>query len=314
MHGMQLSAVDLNLLTALHALVETRSVKQAAVRLSLSPSATSHALGRLRDLFDDPLLVRSGRGLTLTPRAELLRPALARLMGDAQGLLADPGSFDAGTSERAFTIGTNDYVEHVLLVPLSRVAADRAPRVRLYSRKSEAAVEELRAGSIDLLLGAPLTAPADVLSEELYQERHVCLLRAGHPAVGEPLTVERYAALSHILVAPGGTPVGVMDRRLAALGLSRAVTRTVGTFAVAPQMLRGSDLVLTLAEQLARPLAEQLGLEVVDAPFPVPFPIAMAWHRRSEGDPAHRWLRSSVREIAGRLGAAGFSGSRPEAS
>jgi DNA-binding transcriptional LysR family regulator len=310
-HHMHLLSIDLNLLVVLRALLETQSVKQAAVRVSLSPSATSHALARLRDLFDDALLVRAGRGLVLTPRAARLRPVLVQWLGDAETLLADTGAFLPAAARRRFVLGTNDYTERVVLVPLSGRVAASAPGVDLLSRHAGDAQLGLRAGTVDLVVGASRSWPGDIEHEDLYEERHVCLLRRGHPAARGLLTAERYAGLSHVLVAPGGSPTSHIDRRLAALGLSRRVARTVGTFSVAPHLLIDSDLVLMLAERLALPAARELGLVVVEAPFAVRFPISMAWHRRTSGDPAQAWLRAEVRAAVAGTGWSELGGSEP---
>ncbi len=295
---MHLSAVDLNLLVALHALLDTQSVKLAAERVALSPSAMSRALGRLRDLFDDPLLVRSGQTLTRTPHAERLRAPLARLLDDTNRLLGELHTFDPSGAAGAFTLGTNDYTERMLVVPLGVRFARLAPQMNLYSKRCESRADDLRHEAVDLAFGSRRNSPADILWEPLYDEEHVCLLRRGHPALQQALTPERYAALSHILIAPGGTPVGVVDERLAELGLSRRVSRTVATFTIAPQMVCGSDHIVTMAGRIARSMAEELDLVVVPAPFPVQVRVGMAWHRRNDGDPAHRWLREQVRSVA----------------
>ncbi len=295
---MHLSSLDLNLLVVLHALLETQSVKVAAGRLSLSPSATSHALGRLREAVGDPILVRAGRALVPTPRGERLRPQLARLLEDVESLLVDAAEIDPQSLRRAFRISTTDYGERVVLAPLSHDLHRSAPGVDLFGVRSTRLDADIRDGTCDLGVGVISGPPADVELEDLFEERFVCLLRKGHPASKRRLTLRRYAALDHILVAPGGTPRGVADRVLEEHGLHRRVARTVASFVVAPRLVCDTDYVLTLAERLARPLASELGLVVMDAPEPLGgFTMKMAWHRRTQADPAHRWLRSQVRSL-----------------
>ena len=299
MHEMQLSAVDLNLLSVLHAVVQTRSVKLAAARLALSPSATSHALARLRELLGDPIVVRAGRSLVLTPRAERLRPQVTRILEDVGRLLAGDTTIDPAQLSRAFTVGTNDYGERVLLVELGHRLAREAPGVDLFAVRAPSFVEALRDGSHDLGLAAITSMPSDIEVESLVQERFVALLRRGHPAARSRLTLRRYAALEHVLVAPRGTPRGVVDQLLEAQGLRRRIARTVATFGVAPYVVADSDYVVTLAERIARPLAAQLDLVVCPCPKEIPtFEISMAWHRRHDGDPAHAWFRQQLREVA----------------
>lgn len=299
MHSVHLSAIDLNLLSVLHAVVDTRSVKLAAQRLALSPSATSHALARLRELLGDPIVVRAGRSLVLTPRAEKLRPELGRILESVARLLAGDAAADPTALTRGFTIGTNDYGERVLLVELGHRLARQAPGVDLFAARTGSFVDGLRDGTHDLALAAVRAMPPDIVVEPLLRERFVAVLRRGHPAARNRLTLKRYAALEHVLVAPRGTPRGVVDTVLEAQGLRRRVARTVATFGVAPYVVAGSDYVLTLAERIARPLAAQLDLQIRPCPSQLPtFEISMAWHRRVDADPAHAWLRDQLRGVA----------------
>jgi DNA-binding transcriptional LysR family regulator len=300
MHGMHLSAVDLNLLPLLHAVLETRSVKAAARRVGLSPSASSHALGRLRTLLDDPLLVRAGRQMQLTPRAERLRPRVQRLVDELGRVLQRDEAIAPARLRRPFTLGAGDLVELVLLAPLGRRLAAAAPGVDLYGARIEPDVTaQVREGRSDVVVGVFDDQPDDIRTVTLLRDRFVCLLRADHPVLSGRLTTRRYAALDHLLVAPRGVPRGVVDRLLEAQGLRRRVARTVSSFVVAPHVVAGSDLVLTVSELVARRFAAPLGLAVRPPPLPLPgYALRMAWHRRVDADPAHAWLRQQVIEVA----------------
>lgn len=305
MHGMHLSAIDLNLLPLLHAVLETRSVKAGAQRVGLSPSATSHALGRLRELLDDPLLVRAGRQLQLTPRAERLRPRVQRLVDELGSVLRSEEALAPARLQRPFTLGGGDLVELVLLAPLGRRLAAAAPGVDLYGARIEADVTaQVREGRCDVVVGVFDDPPDDVRTVTLLHDRFVCLVRADHPVLAGRLTVRRYAALDHLLVAPRGVPRGVVDRLLEEQGLRRRVARTVSSFVVAPHVVAGSNLVLTVSELIARRFAAPLGLAVRPPPLPLPgYAIRMAWHRRFDDDPAHAWLRQQVIEEAAAVAA-----------
>jgi DNA-binding transcriptional LysR family regulator len=162
---MQLSAMDLNLLVALDALLDTGSVKKAAQRLALSASATSHTLARLRDLLDDPLLVRSGQKLVLTPRAERLRPRVRALVEDIAQVLAPEPAFDPGRLRRTFTVAATDHLSMLVMEPLSRVLTQAAPSVNLYlGPVYRDTMDRLRDGSLDLAMGAFPVHPPDVLA------------------------------------------------------------------------------------------------------------------------------------------------------
>lgn len=300
MNIMQLSAIDLNLLPVLHAVLDTRSVKAAAPRLGLSPSAVSHALARLRELLDDALLVRSGRSMQLTPRAERLRPRVQRLVDELERTLRQEDALDPARMERAFTIAGGDFAELVLLEPLGRRLAELAPGVSLYGQAVRGDVtEQIREGGCDALVGVFREVPDDIRTLELVRSEFVCLLRAGHPALRGRLTVRRYAALDHVLVAPRGQPRGIVDGVLEAQGLRRRVARTVSSFLVAPHLVAGSDYVLTVSSFIAERFAEPLGLVARKPPIAIEgFTIRAAWHRRFDDDPAHRWLRERIAEVA----------------
>ncbi len=304
---MHLSAIDLNLLPVLHAVLETGSVKAAAPRVGLSPSAVSHALGRLRELLGDALLVRAGRSMQLTPRAQHLRPRVQQLIDGFEGMLLQQEQFEPARLRRAFTIAGSDLVEFVLMVPLGQRLARIATAVDLYGEPIEPDVTaQLRAGRCDLLIGVFGAQPEDILTHELLHDRFCCLLRADHPLARGRLTLRRYAELEHILVAPRGVPRGIVDHLLEAQGLKRRIARTVSSFMVAPHLVAGSDHVLTVSVLIAERLGAALGLVMRKPPLSLPgYTIRMAWHRRFEGDAAHAWLRQQVIDQVAELGEPG---------
>jgi len=295
----QLSSIDLNLLLVLHALLETGSVKLAAARLSLSPSATSHSLRRLRELLDDPVLVRAGRNMVLSTRAEGIRARVRRLVEEIDGVFRLE-VFDPKVQRHSFTLANSDYSELLLVAPLSRRLAVEAPGIDLYSvAEGPDRASALREGVVELDLGVVSQLPEDIQSEVLFEDRFVLLVREGHPIIDQRLTVERYAALEHLLVAPRGAPTGVVDRQLATRGLKRRVARTVARFFVAPQLLLGSDYGLTISARVADRVAANLGLVRLEPPLELPrFAISMSWHRRSSEDSAHRFLREQIMAVA----------------
>jgi len=295
MHGVQLSGIDLNLLVVLDALLDTRSVKLAARRVALSPSAASHALARLRHLLGDPILVRVGRELVPSPRAGRLRGELRSVLDGVERLLG-PEEVEPARLRRRFTIACSDYAELVVLPALSRRIAKLAPGVDLQTRPAGAdPVAALRAGDCELFVGVCRVSHRDVGREPLFDDDFVCVLRRGHPALRRRWTAEAFAALEHVLVAPTGEPRGVVDLALGKRGLARRVARTCTTSSSAPRLVAGSDYVLTLSARIARELAAPLGLVLRRPPLDLPrFTIAQAWHRGLDGDRALDWLRTAV--------------------
>jgi DNA-binding transcriptional LysR family regulator len=302
MQGTNLSAVDLNLLVVLDALLATRSTTLAAQRLSLSQPATSHALARLRELFGDPLLVRAGRTLTPTPLAESLAPRVTSALLAVRNTFEASSRFDAKTSQRTFTLGAGDYAVSVLVPRLARTLARAAPAADLFVKPAHEQEETaLEHGEVELLL-TPVgnVRPGPVMSEELFRDRFVCVLRRGHPLARRGLTLDAFCELGHVLIAPRGlSRRGAVDDALDKLKRKRRVAVAVPHFLVAPLVVTHSDYVLTLAERVARTLRPELGLTIVEPPIELPgFEIAMHWHVRHDADPAHLFLREQLRKAA----------------
>lgn len=292
---------DLNLVRALDALLAEGSVTGAARRLGLSQPAMSHTLSRLRDQLGDPLLVRSGRGMVPTARAEALAPKLRAALGALDAALAETRPFEPATARRTFHIGTADYGEFVLIPPLLGRLADEAPGVDLWVRRQAPEAEILRGDDWELMVGPIHTVDevSGVRTRALFRERFVVVMRQGHPLLERPWTVESYAGARHAFIAPRGGRGGVVDSALAKLGLSRRIALAVPHFLVAPYAIASSDLVLTLAERVARAYAATLPLVIVEPPLPLPdFTMGMVWHERHQADPGHTWLRNLLVSVS----------------
>lgn len=303
MHNVHLSALDLNLTLVLHALLTERSVSRAGKRLGLSQSATSHALSRLREALGDPLVLRTQRGVVPTSRAEALAQPLAQALALLETALVGPREFDPSTATRRFRIAATDYAELLLLPLLVRALAKEAPGVDLWVHAfSEDALPALRRGELDAVLGvfgADGTGPG-IHAAPLLEDRLVCLVRARHPLTRGRLSRARFAAAEHALIAPRGTRGGPVDDALAKRGRERRVSVVVPHFLIAPHLVATTDLVLTVAEKMARAFAELLPLRILELPFPVPpVRLSMLWHARDDADPAHRWLRAQLSAAAG---------------
>ncbi|MFZ5482369.1 MAG: LysR family transcriptional regulator [Myxococcota bacterium] len=288
-------------LVSLHALLETGSVTRAAKWMGVTQSAMSHTLARLRADLGDPLLVRSGRGLVPTARAEAMAPRLREAVEALEAAMAAAPAFHPATARRTLRVATTDLVELALLPAVLARLGHEAPGVDLQVRAALDAETALAAGQVDLAI-QPLRADAPVAglrTRALFHERFTCAMRRGHPLAEGELTPERFAAARHALVAPRGTPGGVVDEVLAARGLSRRTVVIVPTFLVVPHLVATTDLVVTLPERIAVAFAGLLPLAVVPHPLDLPgFTISMVWHERAHADPGHRWLRGLFLEAA----------------
>ncbi len=297
---------DLALLATLDALLQEGSVSNAARRVGLSTAAMSHALARIRARLGDPLLVRAGRAMVLTPRAEALRPKVRSAVAAAALALAPDRPFAPAELERSFVIRATDHVLTVIGVELDTLVREAAPGATLRfvpNTTDDPAV--LRAGGADLAVGIYGELPPELRTRVLFTDRFVCVVRADHPTVKKRLSLEQLVALDHVQVAPRGRPGGYLDNLLAERGLRRRVVRAVPYFLVALQLVARTDYVLTVSERIARACAPTFGLRLIEPPLELrPYALKLVWHPRFDADAAHAWLRDRF-VAAARLGAAG---------
>lgn len=289
---------DFNLLATLDVLLAEGSVARASRRLRLSPSAMSRALARLRATTGDPLLVRAGRGLVPTPRALALRERVAQLVHEVEAVLRPAEQLDLAQLARVFTLRTREGFADNFGAPLLARLAQEAPGVRLhFVPKPDKDSAALREGTVDLETGVvdADTAP-ELRVQALFRDRHVGVVRKGHPLATGKLTAARYAAGRHIVVSRRGLEHGPLDTALAKLGLKRAIATVVGSFATALSLARHSELIATVPERHTGNL--RAGLHTFALPIATPgFTVSLLWHPRLDADPAQRWLRGCVREV-----------------
>jgi len=306
MHHMHLAGLDLNLALVLHALLTERSVSKAAKRLGLSQPATSHALARLRHVLSDPVVVRVPGGIAPTPRAEAIAAPLASAMALLERSLLSAPQFDPATAARRFLLGASDYAGFVLLPGLVARVAESAPGIDLWLRPmGEAPDNQLGLGDFEIALNVvrPGSRGAGIREQRLFDERFVCIVREGHPLTKGKLTVKRFAEARHAFIAPRGHPGGVVEDALARLGLERRIALAVPHFLVAPHIIARTDLVLTVAERIARAHAAVLPLRILEPPLELGgFTIGMTWHERNHQDPGLAWLRAGLAEVASSIG------------
>lgn len=283
--------MDLNLLRALDALLDERSVTRAAARLALTQPAMSGILLRLRERFGDPLFVRTQHGIVPTARALALGAPVKRVLADIDALLQPP-PFDPARASMTASIAATDYALRAIALPFLTALKHSAPQVRvaLVPVDGAQAQGQLERGELDLALITAAGTPPDLHARALFDKRYVCVMRADHPAAREPLTLERFCALEHALVSlTGGRFEGVTDEALARLGRQRRVTLSVASFLILPEILRASDLVAVVPSRLAHGID---GIVVHDAPLEIPgFTKVMAWHERSHHDLGQRRIR-----------------------
>lgn len=293
--------VDLNLLTALDALLREGSVAAAARRLNLSESAMSRTLARLRAATGDPLLVRAGSTMVPTPHAEALREQVLELALQARQVLQPAGArFDLASLQRSFTLRTNDAFVEVFGPALVARVAEAAPGVRLrFAPKPDKDVRQLREGLIDLDIGVLGHAGPEVRVQALYRDRFVGVVRRGHPLLqGGEVSAPRYAAFRHVATSRHGRERGPVDEALQRAGLQREIAALVPSFRAAMAIAAASDLVALVPAGFAAALQASAPVELFELPVPTPsITVSQMWHPRLEHDPGHRWLRRVVLEV-----------------
>ncbi|MGF3022104.1 LysR family transcriptional regulator [Methylobacterium aquaticum] len=291
--------LDMNLLVTLDVLLSEGSVVGAAQRLNLSAPAMSRQLSRIRHLLGDPVLVRAGRGLVPTPRAEALRDRLRGLVAEAEALVRGNDELDLSRLERTFVIRANDGFVGTFGAALASLAAQHAPQVQLrFAHQDNEDVEALREGQIDVDVGVIGTMGPEIRLQALFHDRFIGVVRSGHP-LAESVTPESFASFPHVSVSRRGRFTGPIDEALAAHGLARGVTIAVANFADALAIVRASDHVVAVPDRLTEPA--RAGLHGFELPVKTDaLAISLAWHPRFDADPAHWWLRGMVREACAR--------------
>jgi DNA-binding transcriptional LysR family regulator len=302
---MRLDRFDLNLLVVLDALLDERNVTRASERLHVGQSAASGALARLREYFDDELLVPVGRRLELTPLAQsLVEPVRDTLLRARATLALKPG-FDPPSAQRRFAVCASDYVITVMLARAVQLVAAQAPGLALDLRSPPRDVlESFERGGIDLLVmpeqyASRLSHP----QQPLFGDSQECMVWSEHASVRTQLTMDEYMDLGHVAVRFGDErSMAFEEWFLPRTGRQRRIECSVDNFASLPQLVVGTQRIATLHRRMAHHFAQHHALRVVEAPFEMPaLTEVMVWPRHLQNDPAHGWLRQQIAAAAAEL-------------
>ena len=302
MHEVNIKNLDLNLLVALEALLNESSVTRAAESVSLSQPAMSRALERLRHMLKDPLLVRSGRGMILTPRAEGLRVPLQDALERVRSVLA-PNAFDPATSQAQFRIMGADYFTQVMMPKVLARLYHQAPNIQVdLVNMSMAAVQSLKAGEIDLGIGVIDDGPdmAGAFHQKLFEDDFVCVMSKDHQLVEQALSLDEFCKARHAMMSITGRGTGAIDRRLQELGRTRKTVLRLPHFLAIPSVISQTDLLISMPRKLAATFPQQ-GIHVQELPAELrssSFSISQIWHERFHHDPARKWLRAIVKGVS----------------
>jgi DNA-binding transcriptional LysR family regulator len=303
-----LARIDLNLLTLFRVVLEEGHVARAAARLNLSPSAVSHGLIRLRRLLDDPLFLRTPRGVVPTDRARELGEPVAEILARVGSVIATAVPFEPATSKRRFMIGAPDAVTAVLLAPLLARLAKEAPRIdiglahlmpEVSIRSSQAwqkGLDMLQERAVDMAVLPLSEVPARFVTRRLYQEDFVVAMRKGHAFARNP-SLSAFCRMDHLLVSLSGNPHGFVDDHLAQRGLTRRVAITVPNFMMALAHLAASDMIAALPRHLIQYHGARFGLVAAELPVArKPDPIQAITTKAALMDNGVAWLVKIVAE------------------
>jgi DNA-binding transcriptional LysR family regulator len=290
-----LRRLDLNLLVTLDVLLAEQNVTRAAERLHFSQPSVSVHLAKLRDIFDDPLLLPGPRGMRPTARAESLREPLREALASLERAVSPQAAFDPASADKTWRIAATDYTESTVLLPALSGLRAAAPRTRIAVLEimPPRLAKQAENGEIDLAFHIASPETAGFHQQALFTESYVLVGRKDHPRLKRRPTLAQFCALDHVIVSPdGGGFSGPTDAALATLGMKRHVALSVPHFLFVRSVLATTDLVSMQPLRLAKHWPE---LRIVAPPVDIPgYEMSMYWHERVHRDPAHRWLREFI--------------------
>ncbi|MCX7167331.1 MAG: LysR family transcriptional regulator [Rhodocyclales bacterium] len=297
---MNISEFDLNLLVVFDAVLAEGSISRAADRLKLSQPAASNALARMRKATGDRLFVRLANAMVPTPYAQTIADPIRQALASIRVSLGTSQEFDPATSQRSFAIYLTDLGEAYFLPRLLARLHRAAPGVRISTlpMPSESAEDALRNGEVDLAIGNLPDLGAGFFMQRLFRDRYVCVVRKGHPVIGERITARQFAAASHAIVTPGGWGHGIIERTLVEHGLEQRITLRMQNFLVLASIVATTDMVAIVPHSVGSQLSQHNDVKLLPLPIAIPaFDIKQCWQERFHDDKGNRWLRQQFAEL-----------------
>jgi DNA-binding transcriptional LysR family regulator len=308
---MNIKHIDLNLLVYLDVLLQERNVTRAAESLGISQPAMSNGLRRLRELFDDPLLVRTSNGMSPTERAELLQPMIREIVSTVERAVEPNQQFDAARADRVFRISVSDYTESTLLPHLLRRMRSEAPNITLdVLTPSDVSYQDVERGSVDLVINRFDALPQSFHQKSLWKDSFSCLI-SHHNPIRDNFNLDTYLAAGHVWVNKTGMGVGVgmepgaiqrlgwVDEALATLGKERRIRVFTRHYQAAMRLAVLRDLIITLPTKAANLLKDDPTVIILPPPFEIPeIELTMAWSPLLQHNSAHQWIRRLIADVS----------------
>lgn len=311
---MNIGRIDLNLLVYLDALLRERNVTKAANQLGISQPALSNGLRRLRDLFDDPLLVRTSEGMIPTERAEQLQPVIRDVLSKVDMAVQPQAAFDSANEEHLFRIMASDYAESTLFPHLLQRLRREAPGIILdILTPSDVSFLDVERGKVDMVINRFETMPQSFHQKGIWKDHFACLTSIDNPIL-QNFTLETYMDARHVWVSKTGMGIGVgmdphdvqhlgwVDESLGNIGKQRRITVFTRHYQAAMLLAEQNDLLVTLPSRAAKLQRDNPRVAILKPPFEIPpFELKMAWSPLVQHNPAHRWMRRFIIDVANSL-------------
>ena len=297
---MRFKNLDLNLLVALDTLIRVRNVSRAAEEMFITQSAMSNALGRLRQYFDDPLLIQVGRTMELSPLAVALEPALRDIIVRIEVAVVSTPSFVPEESTRNFNLVVSDYTLHTIMPPFIAKLAERAPGITVNLQPQQAHPHVLLdRGEADLLIAPTIFCSSNHPSEVLLEDSICCVVDSSGKWARNGLTKESFETAGHIIMQPPNGGESFVQRIFDKAGIKTRIEITTYSFSSRPRLVIGSDRIALVQRKLAEKLQGVGGISIIDPPFAVPkLEQSIHWHSYRTRDTALLWIREQLREVA----------------
>lgn len=291
--------MDMRLLTIFDEIYKTKSVTRAGQNLDLPQTSVSLALGRLRHQFNDPLFVRTSKGMEPTPHAKELVKPLRQALQILQAATRQQVVFDPARSERQFRISMTDFSHLEFLPSLINRVNELAPSVQIeILRITPDTAGLLESGDSDLAVGFMPELDAGFFQQNLFQQNFACVVRKTHPRIGARMTENLYKRESHVVVTAAGTGQDLVEKTLTRKGIQRKIALSLPTLPGLGNLLANTDLVATVPLRVAQTLVRIAQVKLLAPPIAFPsFMIKQHWHERYQHDPANRWLRSQIADL-----------------
>ena len=299
---MNLNKVDLNLFIVFDAIYTEANLTRAGQIVGITQPAVSNALARLRETFNDPLFVRTAQGMVPTPMAQNIITPVRNALQLLRVSVQESRSFVPEQATKTYRISMTDLTEAVILPHLASRIRRSAPNINIDSFliKRRETTKELAAGRLDFAIDAPLNTDTQVRHVKLFEDRHVCVMRKGHPlAKKDKITLDDYLAQSHIHISSRRNGLGHVDLALGKMGIQRRVVMRSQHYQMAPLVLESTDLIMTVHERFAqRHNLHWTTLPIDDVPA---IETHLFWHESTDQDPANRWMREQIIELSQKL-------------